>query len=231
MDAIILAGGLGTRLRARVADRPKPMAPIAGRPFLAFLLDYLARQGISRVVLSVGYGRDSIIGFFGERYGGLDLAYAVEEEPLGTGGAIRHAMAQSEADPLWVVNGDTFLALDYGAMRAAHLKPGVPAMSMALRHEADAGRYGTVVLDGGRIVGFAASGSGAGLINSGVYLVSRSLFAAGAPERFSFERDFLPEAVSRLEVRAHVTPAWFIDIGIPEDYDRAQTELPAHALG
>ena len=131
MEAIVLAGGLGTRLRARVGDRPKPMAEVAGRPFLALLLDYLEVQGFTRVVLSVGYRREAISGYFGARSGGIDLHYAVEAEPLGTGGAITHALAESLEDPLWVLNGDTMLHLDYQAMLAAHAHGGPADMRMA----------------------------------------------------------------------------------------------------
>src|SRR4051794_18495018 len=108
MEGIILAGGLGIRLRKRVCDIPKPIAPIAGRPFLCWLLDRLAQVGFRRIVLALGYGRAAIIEALGPRHGGIELAYAVEDQPLGTGGAIRHALAH--LDPglpaVWVMNGD-----------------------------------------------------------------------------------------------------------------------------
>src|SRR6185437_736988 len=228
MEAIILAGGLGTRLRPRVADRPKPMADISGKPFLAWLLDYLAGQGVTRAILAIGYRGEVIEGYFGARYAGLALRYVVEEAPLGTGGAIRLALAESREDPVWVVNGDTMLCLDYRAMGDAHQRRG-EAMTMALRRVADAGRYGAVELSGDRVTGFAARGAaGPGLINSGVYLVSPRLFYGhDLPRIFSFERDFLPVAAGAGRVAGFVTDGWFIDIGMPEDYDRAQGELAA----
>jgi D-glycero-alpha-D-manno-heptose 1-phosphate guanylyltransferase len=229
MEAIILAGGLGTRLRPRVADRPKPMAEIAGKPFLAWLLEYLAGQGVASAILSVGYRGAMIEKHFGADYAGLALRYVVEETPLGTGGAIRLALAQSCADPVFVLNGDTMLCVDYRAMHAAHRRRGAAAATMALRRVADAGRYGAVELSGDRVTGFAASGgTGPGLINSGVYLVPAGFFGGSdLPRVFSFERDFLPLAVGEGRVAGFVTDAWFIDIGVPEDYDRAQRELPA----
>src|SRR4051794_12230870 len=116
MEAIILAGGQGTRLRSVLGGTPKPMAPIAGRPFLAFLLDYLAKQSFSRVILSVGYLREQIVDFFGDHYNTLDLTYAPEQEPLGTGGAIRLALSHAREEEVFVLNGDTFLALDYPSL-------------------------------------------------------------------------------------------------------------------
>jgi D-glycero-alpha-D-manno-heptose 1-phosphate guanylyltransferase len=229
MEAIVLAGGPGKRLRSRVADRPKPLVPIAGRPFLAILLDYLYRQGMARVILSVGYDRDKIIDLFGRRYGALDLAYAVEEAPLGTGGAIAHALLQASSQLVWVLNGDTFLELDYGAMHDAFLRASPhPSMAMALRRVPNASRYGVVVIENGLVAGFAPAGSAAGgWINSGVYLVRPPLFPPDTPAVFSFERDFLPTACRRARIQAFETDGWFIDIGVPEDFDRAQAELPA----
>jgi D-glycero-alpha-D-manno-heptose 1-phosphate guanylyltransferase len=228
MEAIVLAGGLGTRLHTRVADRPKPMALIAGRPFLAILLDYLAGQGIGRVILSVGYGRDKIIDLFGDRYGRLDLAYAIEETPLGTGGAIAHALPHVSGELAWVLNGDTFLELDYRAMHAAFVGASPrPLMAMALRRVPDASRYGAVAAADGLVAGFLPAGAPTGgLINSGVYLVAPTLFPEGMPAVFSFERDFLPAACRRSRIQAFETNGWFIDIGVPEDFDRAQVELP-----
>ena len=238
MEGIILAGGFGTRLRARVADLPKPMAPVAGRPFLAWLLDRLQAEGFRRIVLSVGYMRDAIIATFGARYGGMSIAYAIEERPLGTGGAIRHALRSAEASgagaargPVWVMNGDTIAPIACGAMAAAHearRRPGRPQMTMALVRVPDASRYGAVAAEGDRIAGFNAAGTaGEGLINSGVYLLDCDLFAdADLPETFSFERDFIPASLDRIDLRPFVSEGWFLDIGVPADYDRAQTELP-----
>jgi D-glycero-alpha-D-manno-heptose 1-phosphate guanylyltransferase len=231
LEGIILAGGFGTRLRSRVADLPKPMADIAGRPFLALLLDYLADQGFRRIVLSVGYRHQAIVDFFGQRYGAIELAYVVEAEPLGTGGAIRYAIGRASGDPVWVLNGDTFLALDYRAMARFHAERGWAEMTMAVRRFPDVSRYGTVDLDGDRVAGFASSGPpGPGFVNSGVYLMSRALLdGIELPPVFSFERDLLPVRAKSGVIAAFTSDAWFIDIGVPEDYDRAQTELGKRA--
>jgi len=231
MEAIILAGGLGTRLRPRVADRPKPMADVAGKPFLAWLLAYLAGQGVTGAIVSIGHRGAMIEEHFGAAHAGLALRYVVEETSLGTGGAIRRALAESRDDPVFVVNGDTMLCLDYAAMRNAHHRRGAATMTMALRRVDDAGRYGAVALSGGRVTGFAAGGgTGPGLINSGVYLMARDLLRGrDLPPVFSFERDFLPGAAGEGIVAGFVTAGWFIDIGVPDDYERAQKELPRHA--
>jgi D-glycero-alpha-D-manno-heptose 1-phosphate guanylyltransferase len=229
MEGIILAGGFGTRPRPRVRDIPKPMAAIAGRPFLCWLLDRLAHQGFRRIILSVGYGRAAIMEGLGSRQGNIELVYAVEDQPLGTGGAIRHAMPLLDPSlhAFWVMNGDTISALRHQEMFAAHAATSAQ-MTMALARIADASRYGAVVVRDNRVVGFTASGMpGAGVINSGTYLLSPRLFAdADWPEVFSFERDFLPFVMDRVDIRPCETKGWFLDIGVPEDFDRAQTELP-----
>jgi D-glycero-alpha-D-manno-heptose 1-phosphate guanylyltransferase len=229
MEGIILAGGLGTRLRPRVNRIPKPMAAIAGRPFLCWLLDRLAQEGFRRIILSVGYGRAAIMNGLRSRHGNIELDYAVEEQPLGTGGAIRHAMLLLTPGlrSVWVMNGDTISALRHQEMLAAHAASSAH-MTMALARIADASRYGAVVVRDNRVVSFATGGMpGAAVINSGTYLLSPKLFAgADWPEEFSFERDFLPWAMDRVHVGLFETAGWFLDIGIPEDFDRAQTELP-----
>jgi D-glycero-alpha-D-manno-heptose 1-phosphate guanylyltransferase len=205
------------------------MATIAGRPFLRWLLDRLAQVGFRRIILAVGYGRAAIMEALGSRHGNIELLYAVEDLPLGTGGAIRYATTL--LDPgwraVWVMNGDTMSALRYRQMFAAHAATSAQ-MTMALARVADASRYGAVVVRNNRVVGFTASGmSGAGLINSGTYLLSPELFAHSEwPEVFSFEHDFLPAVIDYIHVWPFETEGWFIDIGVPEDFDRAQIELP-----
>jgi len=224
MEAIVLAGGLGTRLRAVVSDLPKPMAPVAGRPFLAILLDQLDQAGFEHVVLSVGYRREAIMEHFGDRYGRLALSYAVETHPLGTGGAIRLALEQTQAPELFVLNGDTYLALDYSAMLAHHRRHGA-RLTLAAQQVADTHRYGALALQGDRVIDFLEKGrSGPGLINGGTYLLEPGLFDDQAlPEAFSFETDLLMPKVAELAPLAFITEGRFIDIGVPEDYARAQT--------
>jgi len=226
MHALILAGGLGTRLRAVVPDLPKPMAPVGKRPFLAYLLDYLTQQGVTQVVLSVGYRHETIHEYFGDRCGSLPLRYSIESAPLGTGGAIKKALPLMGDEPFFIVNGDTFVVLDYEAMWQRHLSERAP-LTIALTAVADTARYGRVDVVDGVITQFREKGvSGAGLINSGVYLVEpRVLEHAGQSERFSFESDYLYPQVQMLRPLGFETEGYFIDIGVPEDYQRAQSEL------
>jgi len=226
MEAIILAGGLGTRLAARVSDVPKAMAPVGGRPFLEILLHQLERCGCTRVVLSVGYLHSAIEGHFGEAFGGMRLAYAVEESALGTGGAIRRSLTMVREDAALVVNGDTFLDADYAEMLRYHRAQGV-AMTMAVTRREDIARYGGVVIRNERVVGFEEKGrSGPGWINAGAYVLNRNLeWPADLPERFSFEKAFLGLRVAELKPAAFEVAGYFLDIGVPEDFDRAQTEL------
>lgn len=222
-QAIILAGGLGTRLRSIVPDLPKPMAPVAGRPFLAWVLDRLIESGFECAVLAVGYRHEAIRNHFGDNYRGLALHYSVENTPLGTGGAIRLAADHATAFPVFVLNGDTFLELDYQAMLAAHQQAGGHLSVAACRVE-DASRYGALELEADRIQGFLEKGgSGPGFINAGVYLISPEilqLIPAGEP--FSFEQQLLVPRVQEIRPLAFRTEGRFIDIGIPEDFRRAQ---------
>lgn len=223
MQAIILAGGLGTRLRSVVPDLPKPMAPVAGRPFLAWVLDALVAADFRRAVLAVGYRFEAIQDYFGQAYRGLELAYSVESSPLGTGGALRLALDQVSASPVFVFNGDTFLDLDHAAMAAGHRAAGV-RLSVAVAPVDDVSRYGALEIHDDRIVGFLEKGSrGPGHINAGVYLVDTDLLAELPSGRAcSFEQEVLMGRVAELRPRAHGARGGFIDIGVPEDYDRAQ---------
>ena len=222
MEAVILAGGLGTRLRSMVPDLPKPMAPVGGKPFLAWVLEDLRRQGIRRAVLAVGYRWESIRDYFGAAHAGLALDYSVEADPLGTGGAIRQALDMSSAEHVFVVNGDTYLELDYAAMMQAHLAMGVPLTLSACALD-DVGRYGALEIRDGRVTGFLEKGrQGPGRINGGVYVMQRGLFGGtNMPEKFSFETDFLMQRIGDLAPLAYPVESAFIDIGVPEDYVRA----------
>lgn len=223
MEAIILAGGLGTRLRSVVSDVPKPLAPVAGRPFLQWLLDYMQPYGFGHIVLSTGYMHEKIAEHFGDNYRGMRLSYAVEDKPLGTGGGIRNALNHCEDDEMVVVNGDTFFAIDYSLLEAFfHRQP--TRLAVVLRQVADTGRYGRVTLDCcDRISAFAEKdGShGPGNINGGIYMLHRSLLEEYSGEgAFSFEHDIIAPRVAQEPVYAYVATDFFIDIGIPEDYRR-----------
>jgi D-glycero-alpha-D-manno-heptose 1-phosphate guanylyltransferase len=227
MQAIILAGGFGTRLRSVLADVPKPMAPLHGKPFLAYLLRYLQNQGVRDVILSVHYLREQIEDYFGNAFAGMSIQYAVEDKPLGTGGAIINSLPLVDPSrPFFVLNGDTFLKMDYRAMLLLHHQQG-GMLSMALRRVADCSRYGVVMTEEDRVTAFKEQGgSYTGLINAGVYLMNSSLLRSRQfPDQFSFERDFLFPEVTILKPQAFVVDDYFIDIGIPEDYERAMKDF------
>lgn len=226
MQAVILAGGLGTRLRSVVSDLPKAMAPIGGRPFLEYLLENLLKQDVDDVTLAVGHMRDAIIQHFGDRWQGLSIRYSIETEPLGTGGALRRALRAMPPMPTFVLNGDTWLPINFVGMHAQHVEIGA-AVTVAVCPVLDVARYGAVQVEGGLITGFYEKGlSGPGMINGGIYLVDPSVFnAVILPEAFSFESDFLVTHAATLKLSAFVTGEEFIDIGVPNDYARAQIEI------
>jgi D-glycero-alpha-D-manno-heptose 1-phosphate guanylyltransferase len=225
MEAIVLAGGLGTRLRQVVSDVPKPMAPINGRPFLEILLGSLAQKGFSRVVISVGFMAERISGYFGTRFAGLDLSYVVENAPLGTGGATRLAVESCTQDHVFVFNGDTYLDLEIQSLEQCWQAKKKPIV--VCRQVPDTLRYGRLVVDGGCVIGFAEKGiAGPGLINAGCYaLPADALNNFPLNQPFSIETDYLVPEVVRGRVHMFVTEGDFIDIGIPEDYARARLLL------
>ena len=226
MEAIILAGGLGTRLAAKLSGIPKAMAPVAGRPFLHILLAQLRRAGCSRVLLSVGHLHQVIQDCFGASFRGMRLDYVIENSPLGTGGAIRLALSEVAEESALVLNGDTFLEADYAAMFRFHAAQAA-SLTIAVTHQPDIARYGGVLLQEKRVVGFQEKGrSGPGWINAGAYIVEKNLqWPQALPEKFSFEIDFLVPRIGRLAPAAYEVDGFFLDIGIPEDLARAQTEL------
>ncbi|MBX3710102.1 MAG: nucleotidyltransferase family protein [Gammaproteobacteria bacterium] len=229
MRAIILVGGLGTRLRTVVADVPKPMAPIQNKPFLAYLLHYLKQQGVTQIVFPTHYMGEKIRAYFQSHYIGMDIQYVEETQPLGTGGAIVNALRvmQDLHDPLLVLNGDTFLKFDYPSMITQHLNEGA-ALTMALRWVDDCSRYGKVITEHHRVVAFREKGEpGPGYINAGAYLINPTLFMPfDLPQQFSFENDFLLPHLSAIAPQSFITHDYFIDIGVPEDYVRAMHDLP-----
>lgn len=223
-EAIVLAGGRGTRLRGVVDDVPKPLAPVAGRPFLAWLLDMLEAGGIRRVVLATGYLAGQVEAALGRRWGGMALDYSVEPAPLGTGGAIRLAATRLAGDGAHVLNGDTFLRYAPAALERAARDAGAP-LAVALARVDDVGRYGAVHVADGRVVRFEEKGGrGPGLVNAGSYFLAGPALAAlvAMPEAFSFETAVLAPRAAAGEVAAFSDTEGFIDIGVPEDYRRAQ---------
>lgn len=223
-EAIVLVGGLGTRLRNVVADVPKPLAPVAGRPFLERILDRLEQGGIRRTILASGYLADVIEDRIRHRWGRMDVAYSVESSPLGTGGAIRAAASKLSAPGAHVMNGDTWLDYSFAEFENAVHAAGAP-MGVALAYVDNVARYGRVDVDGGRIVAFREKGgSGPGTVNAGCYFLGEeSLAALPDREAFSFESDVLVPVAATGNVVAYTATRGFIDIGVPEDYLRAQS--------
>jgi D-glycero-alpha-D-manno-heptose 1-phosphate guanylyltransferase len=221
LQAVVLAGGLGTRLRSVVSDVPKPLAPVAGRPFLHWLLDALDRQGVRQIVLAVGFMAEQVRAAVGERHGRIAVSYSVETEPLGTGGALREALRLLDGEAL-VLNGDTYVQVDFARLMAAHRRANA-LVTVATVDVDDASRYGTVQVVDGRIAGFVAAGrSGPGTINAGVYALSATALHATPAGPFSFERDLLQARLAELAPLAFAAGPAFIDIGTPADYRRAQ---------
>lgn len=232
IEAIVLAGGEGKRLRPVVADVPKPMAEVAGRPFLWWLLTRLSQQKIDRVILSVGYKAEVIQDYFGTVFSGMEIAYSNESEPLGTGGAIRLALERAGQERVVVLNGDTYTEVNAPQL-LAELESAGADLGIAVAHLNDVARYGAIVMDEktNRIIGFDEKrGSSAGYINAGIYCLRRDIFVKyPVPQKFSFERDFLTKLVALLQPIAFRAVQAFIDIGVPEDYALAQTLIPTLA--
>jgi D-glycero-alpha-D-manno-heptose 1-phosphate guanylyltransferase len=223
-EAIVLVGGLGTRLRTVVSDVPKPLAPVAGRPFLAWLLDRLVENGIRHVVLAAGYLAERVVDCIGREWRGMNVDYSIETTPLGTGGAVRQACAMLQGDAVHVLNGDTFLRYDMHALEQATCRGGAD-LGMALARVENVARYGAVVSNGGPIVGFREKGeSGSGYINAGSYfLTPAAVRALPAEPAFSFETQVLVPLTAAGRVWGFDATSGFIDIGVPEDYQRAQS--------
>ncbi|EAI6907781.1 D-glycero-D-manno-heptose 1-phosphate guanosyltransferase, partial [Campylobacter coli] len=214
MQAIVLAGGLGTRLRSVVQDLPKPMASINGKPFLAFVLEYLKKQRITEIILSVSYKHELIQEYFKDEFHGVKIHYNIEKELLGTGGAIKDAL-KFVKNEVYVLNGDTFFDIDLKKLTLSSSK-----ICIALKQMQNFDRYGTVNVDK---QGFATSFEEKifkkqGLINGGIYLLKKNIFDEfNLEEKFSFE-EFLQENYKTLKIQTQIFDDYFIDIGIPEDY-------------
>lgn len=235
VDVVILAGGLGTRLQPVINDRPKPMAEVCGHPFLAHLLQQVAGFGARSVLLCVAHRAGQVIAHFGSEYptaqGALRLRYVHEEQPLGTGGALRHAVAWLEQETVLVLNGDSYCEADLAAFRHWH-QSRPAAISLVLTPVADSSRYGQVrVAADGKVEGFTekAAGAGPGWINAGLYLTSRTVLTTiPADGPVSLERSVFPQHVG------HDLYGWcgggrFIDIGTPESYEAAAAFFAAPA--
>ncbi len=227
-EALILAGGFGTRLQSVISDVPKPLAPVAGRPMLEYLLLQLHRCGVKHVVLSLGFKYQLIRHQFGPEYKGIELSYSVEATPLGTGGAIATALSLMSAPHFMVLNGDSIFMADLEKMYLAHATKQAD-ITMGLRAMQDASRYGTVQMGHDEhITGFSEKTLGSsGLINAGVYVFRHAfLNALNFSGKFSLEKDVFEALSGHAKFYGYQEQAYFIDIGIPDDYRKAQKDLP-----
>lgn len=222
-ECIILAGGLGTRLREAVPELPKAMAPVAGRPFLSYVINYLRMQGIQQFIFSLGYRSEVIIDYLKNEYPLLQYRCVIEEEPLGTGGAIRLAIRESQTNDVLVVNGDTIFEIDLEGLFALH-RSSHAECTLALKPMKNFDRYGVVELsEQGLVNSFKEKKYyEEGLINGGVYLLDKVKFLSNPfPDKFSFEKDYLEPNAGKGVLSGKLDDGYFIDIGIPEDFIKA----------
>jgi D-glycero-alpha-D-manno-heptose 1-phosphate guanylyltransferase len=228
LEVIILAGGLGTRLQSVVKDVPKCMAPVAGHPFLFHLLNWLSSYDINRVILSVGHLREVIFEWVDTHKAlfSFQIDYAIEQEPMGTGGGIRQAMKQVKAAQVLIVNGDTFFNINLNEFQTEH-QANEAVLSMALKPMHHFDRYGNVIVNHNLVIGFQEKHyCDSGLINGGLYILnSANSFFNTLPEKCSFEKDVLePNSITGL-IHGFPHDNYFIDIGIPEDYSKANLDF------
>lgn len=232
MQALVLAGGEGTRLRPLTRTTPKPVMPLAGRPFLSFMLDWLKGHGVTEVILSCGFMSDGVRQVLGDMYGGMRLRYAIEDEPLGTAGPVRLALDEGLLhDTLFVLNGDVLNDMDLTAQLAWHAEKGARA-SLALIEVDDTASYGVVPTDGeGRVEEFLEKSDGpapTNRINAGAYVIDRDVIEELVPSgrKVSFEREVFPKLVGH-GLYGFPASGYWIDIGTPERYFEATWDLLA----
>ena len=227
MECIVLAGGLGTRLQSVVQDVPKCMAPVNGKPFLHFLFDYAEQQGCTKVILSLGYKHEYVTEWLKTQQRSFTVDYVIEEVPLGTGGGIQLALQKATEQHIAVLNGDTMFRVPLQEMMEFHMQVQA-ATTVALKPMQDFDRYGVVKTDNtARITAFEEKKPQAeGLINGGVYIIDKDELAAkNLPEKFSFEKDYFEAFVQEGNMYGFVSTEYFIDIGIPSDYEQAQKDF------
>ncbi len=228
MQAVLLAGGLGTRLKSVVSDRPKPMALIEGKPFMEYVIHELSRHGITEIIFAVGYKGSMVEEYFGDgRKFGVTVSYAYEEELLGTAGAIKNAGKFITEEYFYVLNADTFYQIDYGRLLRIQQEKALD-MALVLRQVPDVSRYGKAVLTDGLLTAFneKTEEPGPGTINGGIYLLSRKLLEEIPAGKVSLENEMIPRWLSEgRRLGGFVNNGYFIDIGIPEAYFQFQEDV------
>ena len=233
MEAIILAGWLGTRLQGVIGETPKCMAPVNGLPFLSYLFEYLEKQRCTRIILSLGYKNKPIIDWLEEQDIFFELDYIVENEPLGTGGGILAALEECETDDVVVINGDTMFDVNLRQMILFHQSNNAQT-TLALKEMHNFDRYGIVnTNDAGLITSFEEKQQReSGLINGGIYVIDREAFIERKlPNKFSFEKDYLERYTNDKKFYGYKNDGYFIDIGVPADYEQAQHDFKTKYKG
>lgn len=227
-EAVILAGGFGTRLRSIVSNVPKPMASVNGKPFLHWLLDSLGRNGVQRAILATGYMAEAIEADLGDNYNGIHIVYSREKAPLGTGGALWAALGLCHSDRVFAMNGDTWLDTSLNALSTAF--PDAD-MVITVRKVAEQARFGGVQLSDNRVIGLSSKTESTTptLINAGLYILKTDLPKRfPMPATFSLENDIFA-CPKTMDIRASISIGTFLDIGTPEDYSLAQSRIPEWA--
>lgn len=225
--AVLLAGGRGSRLESVSGGLPKPLMQVAGRLFIEHILDNLVQAGCDNIVIAASYKWELLRDHLGSSYKGCALDWSIENKPLGTGGAIRQAFKLFDIAAAIVQNADTLFRINLDALEKQHIASRA-TVTVGLREVPDVARFGEVVIDeDGRIVRFSEKGRrGRGLINGGVYLIdSRVWLSSQLPEAFSFESDFLQQRIKTEALYGYQSDGYFIDIGVPDDLERARRDL------
>jgi len=226
-EAILLAGGPGTRLQSVIKDLPKCMAPVNGQPFLSYLIAQLQRNGIEHFIFSLGYKSEIVIDYLEKNYQSIHKTYVVEQEPLGTGGAIKAACQYAKCNNVVIVNGDTFFNIDINKLILFHQHHKADC-TIALKLLKNGSRYGNVIINStGLVKSFTEKAQpGAGYINGGIYVLHvNSFLNEPLPVKFSFEKEYLEKNTRVKKLFGVKNNNYFIDIGIPEDYERANAHF------
>jgi D-glycero-alpha-D-manno-heptose 1-phosphate guanylyltransferase len=223
---LILAGGLGTRLKSALPELPKVLAPIENKPFIHYIIEHYQKNGIDEFVFLLGYKSDLIIQYIDNNFSDLPKNYVIEKDQLGTGGAIQLGLQSIEDENVFITNGDTFFDVDINEMKKLHINVDC---TIALKPMSHFERYGSVTVDSNNHIECFNEKKycESGLINGGVYLINRNKFLHHLlPFKFSFEKDYLENSTLVKNMMGYISEGYFIDIGIPEDYRKAQNELP-----
>lgn len=226
MEAIILAGGFGTRLQKVISDVPKPMAPINNIPFLVYIFNWLYKYNVTHVVLAVGYKKEVIINYFGNQYKNIKINYSIENAPLFTGGAIKKALNQCNEKNVFIINGDTYFDVNLNELIKQHNELKAD-FTISVKDMREFNRYGTVKINENRqVIGFEEKRYyKQGYINGGIYCIKKNILDKIDKNSFSFEKEYMEQYYDKDRVYAFYSDGYFIDIGIPEDYKRAQIDF------